>query len=141
MRVPSRSDLAAARGFTMVELLVVILIIGILAMIALPAFVGQRQKGEDTEAQQMVRTVATALATFHTDENTYDATRADLERIEPAIRNATGDLKVTGDDDGFEIDETSDSETVFTMTRASDGRVTRSCTAPDRGLCKSDNTW
>ena len=77
----------------MVELLVVILIIGILAMIALPAFVGQRLKAEDSEAQQTLRTVATALATYHTDENTYDATRADLVKIERAVNDASADLR------------------------------------------------
>jgi prepilin-type N-terminal cleavage/methylation domain-containing protein len=141
MHVPTRPPLADARGFTMVELLVVILIVGILAMIALPAFIGQRMKGEDSDAQQMVRTVATALATFHTDKDTYDASRAELEKIEPAVREATGTLEVDGDAKTFTITEMSESDTTFTLELTADGKLARSCSIPGRGLCRSDSSW
>src|SRR3954451_25197608 len=58
-------------GFTLIELLVVILIIGILAAIALPNFLGQRSKAQDTSAKSDARNMVRQLESCYTYANTY----------------------------------------------------------------------
>jgi len=80
------------QGFTLIELLVVILIIGILAAIAIPAFLNQKSKADDAAAKTMVRTAATAIETYATDNNgSYaGATLSALNSYEPSINIAPG---------------------------------------------------
>jgi type IV pilus assembly protein PilA len=133
----SRRSISGERGFTLVEVLVVILLVAILLMIVLPTFLNQRGKGEDVAAQDTIRTAQLALRTHETDEDTYDVTRADLEKIEPVIGEATGDFKVEGDTTSYTIVERSQSGTEFTLERDSSGKTTRDCDVPGHGLCRA----
>ena len=149
-----RDRAASEKGFTLIELLVVILIIGILAAIALPAFLNQRSKAQDTEAKSAARTAQTAMETFYTDEQTYvgatDGAAGTLVKIEPALNEgvAAAGLKVTGQAaDAYKIDVTqTKTGNVFTITKATDGSVTRTCDGTGKGGkgkggCPTNGKW
>ena len=76
-------------GFTLIELMVVVLIIAILIAIAIPTFLGARQRAQDRAAQSNVRNAFTAEKTFYTDSQAYTGTAASVAAIEPSLNYVT----------------------------------------------------
>jgi type IV pilus assembly protein PilA len=144
-----RERAQSEKGFTLIELLVVILIIGILAAIALPAFLNQRGKAQDTEAKSAVRTAQTAMETYYTEKQTYQgATAVILQGIEPALNEGQGStLAVTGaGDGGYTVTVTSKTTGKFNVEKTVDAAngtssVLRSCTRPGKYGCPDTGPW
>jgi type IV pilus assembly protein PilA len=66
------------KGFTLIELMIVIAIIGILAAIAIPQFSAYRQKAYNSKAIADLRNAATAQEAYFVDEQTYCSTTGPL---------------------------------------------------------------
>ena len=133
-------------GFTLVEILVVMLVLALLAAIAIPAFFAQRDKARDAEAKVQVRAAHIAMETYASDRNgSYSgASPSALQLIEPSLRDVpAGDLtvQVMGSSGKYRVAVEASTGNEFTIRRENDDSISYACTDPGTGGCPSTGFW
>ncbi len=123
-----RRGLKRDEGFTLIELMVVVMIIAVLIAIAIPSFLGFRKSAQDRSAQSEIRNVLLSEKAYWLDNGDYTETAADITAFEPnanihATDPAVGvviDLRDT-DADVLCITRTSESGNSFSVWESASG--------------------
>jgi type IV pilus assembly protein PilA len=136
------------RGFTLIEIMIVILVIAILAAIALPSFLGNRAQAYDADAKSAARNLVSFIQACNTSKEDYRdcATQADLDARDLPWGSDPGEVSVTSTTKtSYEVKAISHAETdgtnhSFTISGGAGGGMVLTCDAgpnDNAGGCKS----
>ncbi len=139
----TRRPLSDERGYTLPELLVVVLIIGILAAISLTVFLRQQQTGHDGSAKAAARELVTMVESCNAEKNDYRGcdTSAALGPTGLSLGSGPGDVEVTATTTNtYTVRSHSRSGSWFEISRTSGG-MQHACGPAGTGGCHADSAW
>jgi prepilin-type N-terminal cleavage/methylation domain-containing protein len=143
-----RRRLTNEDGFTFIELLVVMVIIGILAAIALSVFNGQTTKAQDSEAKMNAGSMQAHVESCYVETEDYgECETGDPGLSDTRMPEGTGPAQTTVNSNGprdYVIASTSRSGNVFRLVKLKGEKPNRSCSVSahgERGGCHDDSSW
>lgn len=139
---------AAERGFALIELLVVILVIGILSSVAIASYLNQADKGADTAAKSQAKSLQNRVEDCAAERDSYSScdTAAELGGLitgisfsEPTPTPPSERVAVEGAAERtYKITATSKSGHRFSVERMSAGLFARTCVVKGKAGCRDD---
>lgn len=139
-----RAALEREEGFSLIEVLVVALVIGLLAAITLTNFLQQQKKGWDVDAKTSARELVSHIEACFVEESAYTKCDSPAELatiLNFPYGNNAGETQVVGaGEQSFTVIAHSRSGADFHIVKT-DGRSPERTCSPRDGGCRNDGTW
>jgi prepilin-type N-terminal cleavage/methylation domain-containing protein len=132
-------------GFTLVELLTVMLLIVLLAVIGVPAYWNQRDKAEDAQAKADARAAEVAALDVAAENSgrfngAGGVSVLSLRVADPGLKDVEMQVPLRRES-SFTVRVESETGNTFDVTRNRDGSTELTCASADRAGCPPDGTW